>query len=283
MKPVKILEIGGDGGRITLLGWKADQGEWRFICNTDEQTLQNLMTEDDAAGLKFQSSSEAVTGWDGALLALSRYPWQNLFPLFVHRDFVDLVWHEIERMGEKCYSRSEWEKICGWKAGRHTVCFSHGKESGPWGVKIAALAEVAKEKGFNVVSIDYKGEPDPDCRIKRLYCEFKPGDGINILVGSSMGGYVATVASQHFSPAGLFLMAPAFGIKGYRERFPVPSARKISVLHGLHDDVVPYINSMEFAVKYNAQFYLLDDGHQLTDSIPAICDIFSQFLDSLAT
>ncbi|NVN91680.1 MAG: alpha/beta hydrolase [Desulfuromonadales bacterium] len=184
-------------------------------------------------------------------------------------------------MEEECYSRSEWENVCGKRPSRHTVCFSHGKESGPWGAKIIALAEVAKEKGFNVVSIDYEGDTDPDCRVKRLYCEFKPSAGINILVGSSMGGYVATVASQHFSPDGLFLMAPAFGMKGYREQFPVPCASKISVVHGLHDEVVPYINSMEFAVKNNAQFHLLDDGHQLIDSIPIVCDLFARFINSL--
>lgn len=89
---------------------------------------------------------------------------------------------------------------------------------------------------------------------------------------------MATVASQHFSPDGLFLIAPAFGLNGYREQFPVPRASKIDVLHGLHDDVVPYINSMEFAVKNNAQFHLLDDNHQLICSIPVICDLFARFL-----
>lgn len=281
MKPIQIVKVGGKGGSITLFGWKTDKGIWRFLRETDERTLLGMMLEEDFAGLEFQSSSEAVTGWKGALKILSRYPWQNLYPLYVHPVFVDLVWKEIDILGEECYSRMEWANVCGKTPSRHTVCFSHGKESGPWGVKITALAEVAKDKGFNVISIDYHGEPDPECRIKRLYCEFMPSDGINVLVGSSMGGYVATVASQHFSPDGLFLMAPAFGIKGYREQFPVPSARKISVVHGLLDDVVPYINSMEFAVKNNAQFHLLDDGHQLVDSIPVISDLFTRFLDSL--
>jgi alpha/beta superfamily hydrolase len=96
-----------------------------------------------------------------------------------------------------------------------------------------------------------------------------------------MGGYVATVASRHLSPDGLFIIAPAFGMKGYREQCPVPSARKITVVHGIHDDVVPLINSMEFAVKNNAQFHMLDDGHQLVKSIPVISDLFDRFLDSL--
>ena len=33
---------------------------------------------------------------------------------------------------------------------RHVV-FSHGKDSGPWGSKITALAETARSEGYNVV------------------------------------------------------------------------------------------------------------------------------------
>jgi len=97
----------------------------------------------------------------------------------------------------------------------------------------------------------------------------------------SMEGYVATVASRNFSPEGLFLMAPAFGMAGYREQFPEPDAGKISILHGLNDDVVPFNNSVEFAAKFNAQLHMMDDGHQLIESLPLISDIFAQFLDSL--
>ena len=35
------------------------------------------------------------------------------------------------------------------------VYFSHGKESGPWGSKIKRLANIAKEHGCSVDSIDY--------------------------------------------------------------------------------------------------------------------------------
>ena len=33
---------------------------------------------------------------------------------------------------------------------RHVV-FSHGKESGPWGRKISALAEVARSEGYELL------------------------------------------------------------------------------------------------------------------------------------
>ena len=39
------------------------------------------------------------------------------------------------------------------------VIFSHGKESGPWGSKIRALADVAERLGAQVMSVDYREHP----------------------------------------------------------------------------------------------------------------------------
>jgi predicted esterase YcpF (UPF0227 family) len=77
-------------------------------------------------------------------------------------------------------------------ASRHVV-FSHGLESGPWGTKISAMSEVAKSEGWNVDSVDYRGVSDARDRVTRLlsFCRDLRGD--LVLVGSSMGGYVATL------------------------------------------------------------------------------------------
>jgi hypothetical protein len=48
------------------------------------------------------------------------------------------------------------------------VVFSHGQESEPWGSKIAAMAEIAREEGFHVESVDYRGIDDPQARVTRL-------------------------------------------------------------------------------------------------------------------
>jgi pimeloyl-ACP methyl ester carboxylesterase len=75
-----------------------------------------------------------------------------------------------------------------------TVYFARGKESGPWGAKIVALADVARARGYHVESPDYSDIQDADKRVERLlkHCGEK---GADALVGSSMGGYVSTVAS----------------------------------------------------------------------------------------
>jgi alpha/beta superfamily hydrolase len=283
MQPVKIIEIGAEGGCITLSGWKTPRGIWQFQRDTDERTMQDLLSEEDAAGLQLRSVSPVASGWEGALRILGHYRWQLLYPLYVHPEFADLVWQEVEKVELDSWQLERWSEVCGKMINHHTVCFSHGKESGPWGVKITALAKVAENLGFSVTSIDYRKESDPELRVKRLCCEFEPSDGINVLVGSSMGGYVAAIASRHLNPDGLFLMAPAFGIEGYREQCPTPAARKITVVHGLNDMIVPCRNSVDFALKYHAELHLLDDDHPLTNSIPVICDLFRSFLNSLLT
>ncbi len=69
------------------------------------------------------------------------------------------------------------------------VIFSHGKESGPWGSKIKAMADLAESKGCEVDSIDYTDLVDePDARAERLIAVLQQETGPVILVGSSMGG-----------------------------------------------------------------------------------------------
>ena len=89
------------------------------------------------------------------------------------------------------------------------VVFSHGKDAGPWGVKITALAGNARSEGYEVESVDYRGVDDPRERVHRLveFCKELKGD--LVLVGSSLGGYVSVAAASLLHARGVFLMAPA--------------------------------------------------------------------------
>lgn len=169
------------------------------------------------------------------------------------------------------------------------VVFSHGKESGPHGSKIQSLMAVAKRHGAQVLSVDYREYPagvvhdqnhpgEPERRVAQLLSITLPEHDQLVLVGSSMGGYVSAVASQHLKPDGLFLLAPAFYLPGYALRDPVPKAKQICVLHGWRDDVVPPVNSIRFAEKYRADLYLLDGDHRLNAALPKIESIFEGFL-----
>src|SRR5512137_987689 len=96
-----------------------------------------------------------------------------------------------------------------------TVCFCHGRESGPWGTKIRRLARVAEQFGCRVVSPDDRDTWDPGERVRRLVRLAADLPRPLILVGSSMGGYVVAAAATELQPLGLFLLAPAVGLPGY--------------------------------------------------------------------
>lgn len=161
------------------------------------------------------------------------------------------------------------------------IIFSHGKESGPWGTKITALAKVACGMGWAVESIDYRATFDPDERVRMLLEGFRPGPGKTVLAGSSMGGYVATVASAAILPAGLFLMAPAFYLPGYRDQDPTPRADRTVLVHGWHDPVVSAENALRFACRHRAELHLVDSGHTLVDRLPLLEKLLAEVLFSV--
>ena len=163
----------------------------------------------------------------------------------------------------------------------NVVYFAHGKESGPWGTKIVQLAKIAKQKGCHVESPDYSSIMDPDKRVKQLL-SLKPQAKKNlILVGSSMGGYVSTVASAVLRPSGLFLLAPAFYRKGYAKQTPQPQAQATWIVHGWKDEVIPVEHSIKFAKKYQSHLHILKSDHRLLDVLPEIENLFEVFLNSI--
>ncbi len=163
------------------------------------------------------------------------------------------------------------------------ILFAHGKDSGPWGTKINHLAAIAKEMGAEVLSLDYSDLPDPETRVVRLQTLSLPPHDQLVLVGSSLGGYVSTVASQALKPAGLFLMAPAFYMPGCSEQNPIPVADKVCVVFGWHDEIIPVEHGIRFAQAHNATLHVFNSGHRLIDVLDQIGVLFEQFLSELMT
>ena len=159
-----------------------------------------------------------------------------------------------------------------------TVIFSHGQESGPWGTKIKAMAAMVKELGCSADSIDYQGIADPTERVGKLVAACEGIDDTLILVGSSMGGHVATAAAERVNAAGLFVLAPAYYMEGYEELTPPPPAIPVCIVHGWHDDVVPADNSIRFARDCKAELHLIDGDHRLTDNVIEICAYLKRFI-----
>jgi alpha/beta superfamily hydrolase len=170
------------------------------------------------------------------------------------------------------------------------VYFSHGKESGSWGSKITGLAKVAKDQGFRVSgfqgfrvnSIDYSGISDPDLRVEHLLSLLNDAEEAFLLVGSSMGGYVSLVASEQVDAKGVFLLAPALYMQGYKKQ-AYTNGKNVEIVHGWSDDIIPPENSIKFAKQMDCTLHLISGDHRLNSSIVIVEQLFSQYLDQVQT
>jgi pimeloyl-ACP methyl ester carboxylesterase len=159
-----------------------------------------------------------------------------------------------------------------------TVVFSHGKESGPWGAKITAMAAVVRDLEAAVESVDYRGLDDPAERVGKLLAVGSALQGGLILVGSSMGGHVAAAAASRLKARGLFLLAPAFYMPGYESYTPQDVTCPAAIVHGWHDAIVPVENSIRWAREHQAALHVLNSDHRLEDQIATICELLRSFL-----
>lgn len=168
-------------------------------------------------------------------------------------------------------------------ASQPLVVFSHGKETGPNGRKINTLREVAHSVGAQTLSVDYSSTLDPALRVQLLLDTVLPEHNGLILVGSSMGGYVSTVASRTLKPDALLLMAPAFGLEDYPEPYPAPSANSIAAVHGWQDEVVPVENTIRWANHYKAKLVLVNDDHSLHKEVDTVGELLVKMTQLIKT
>ncbi len=161
------------------------------------------------------------------------------------------------------------------------VIFSHGKDGEPWSRKISGMAEIARAEGYRADSLDYRGLNTPRERITKLveHCQKLPGE--LVLVGSSLGGYIAVAAASLLHARGLFLLAPALLLS------ELPPLRQgvidcpTTIVHGWRDTIVPPEQSIEFARQYKASLHLLDSDHRMYDQLQTVNYFFEHFLISI--
>ena len=162
------------------------------------------------------------------------------------------------------------------------IYFSHGKLGTPWSRKIKRLAAIAKSKGYSVHSINYTGILNPDLRVERLIKILQKDANGKILVGSSMGGYASLVASESVAVKGIFLLAPALYLDGYKKQEFSPKSDHIEIVHGWSDATVPVEHSIQFAKKFNAALHILDSDHRLYSALEKVEQLFALFLTNIA-
>ncbi len=162
-----------------------------------------------------------------------------------------------------------------------SVVFSHGKESGPWGSKITAMAQVVRDLNLGVESVDYRGLDDPGDRVAKLIEEGGKRPEPVVVEGSSRGGHDSAAAANRLRARGLYLLATEFYMRGYEQHTPQDVFCPTAIVHGWRDDIVPVENSIRWAREHRAALHILESDHRLQDQIETICRLLRDFLRAL--
>jgi hypothetical protein len=105
-----ILELGTEGGSLTLFGNKDAVGQWRFWAHTDETAFRELLDEEDLHGLgSLVNTSESVSSLPEAFVLLDKYPWRWMVPLQVHAQFRAAILNEVQEKGTP-------EEVAAWSS-----------------------------------------------------------------------------------------------------------------------------------------------------------------------
>jgi pimeloyl-ACP methyl ester carboxylesterase len=99
-----------------------------------------------------------------------------------------------------------------------------------------------------------------------------------VLVGSSMGGWVAAEAAERLGAYGVFLLAPAVYMPSYPTQDPMVPAARTEIVHGWDDEVIPCDNAIRFARLHQCTLHLVEGDHRLNARIPLLRELFDAFL-----
>ena len=143
---------------------------------------------------------------------------------------------------------------------------------------------MAHHYGFETISVDYTSCKNANERLallRRIFAQNKTKT--KVLVGSSMGGYVATVLATEVAISGLFLLCPALYMPDseYEVQEYAPKSDTIEIIHGWDDEIVPFENSITFARKTGAVLHLIPDNHRLQQSFDFMKSNFEAFLKNI--
>ena len=169
------------------------------------------------------------------------------------------------------------------------MCFLHGLESGPDGLKIRVMREAVESLGCTTQAPDFRFSRDPEARTSHLL-DVLDDRHPRVLVGSSLGGFVAARATQRLAeagrtlPIGLFLLCPAFDLAGYPLDRPAQPLRgdAVFLVHGRHDTVVPLAHSRRAAEVWQAALLEVEDDHPLHASAGLIAAQLALFMRRLS-
>lgn len=165
---------------------------------------------------------------------------------------------------------------------RPLLLLLHGKESGPNGSKIRYLSEVARNLEWETLVPDMSRCVSLAERLSLVRSLKLSESRPLVFAGSSMGGHVACLLSRWERPDALFLMAPAVGLPGYTEPYPIPDVDKIVMISAVDDDVVPISNIRRFRdmLPLDRRCIEVRDDHRLSSSETLLREEMRRLLSS---
>lgn len=105
-----VLQVGAEGGSLTLVRYHVSGEKWQFAIIRDESTLADFLEEKDKVDL-FETLDSIAT-FEDAIALLNKYPWPNLCPLVVHPEYANRVLEIIERSCNP-WAKAEWKDFLG--------------------------------------------------------------------------------------------------------------------------------------------------------------------------
>ena len=173
--------------------------------------------------------------------------------------------------------------------------FIHGYQSSPVGEKAILFKTTLK-----AIPITYQDGACEDLVIATALDHISNAihnDRHVVLIGSSLGGFLATsTALIHTTVERLILLNPAVippdidlqTIQGMPRRileemidprlFEQKIAAEITILRGIHDDVIPDEWILRFAQVQNATIHLYDDDHRFTKNLHKLPGIIAKIV-----
>ena len=281
---------GGNARKHSVTSWQTDQIVWWKGVAIDRQSEEYQQLLRRAYQTMFDQSERfraALMSTRGITLIHSSGDENPYKTILTEQEFCQILtdmrdnYDKRDKNLESLNSNTELKNLS-------YIVFSHGKESGPLGNKIQRLMAVAEELGLKTISIDYRDCASADERVTLLNEYLDNLDcPLNqvVLVGSSMGGYVSMVVTNEQPVAGIFLMAPALWMTAeeYTVQSYHPKTPRVEITHGVHDDIVPYENSIRFVKEHNDTIlHLVPDDHRLKASHDFLACQFQRFLEDIS-
>ena len=95
-----VVEVGCEGGSITLFREREAGEAWKFRMGTNESAVYDMLSEEDLAGLGAGiTETRYVYSFDEALGLLDTYRWFGMVPLEVHPEYRDAVVLAVRERG----------------------------------------------------------------------------------------------------------------------------------------------------------------------------------------